>query len=436
MLKRLPQDQLETESKLMLAASINQHNWKLVEFSDDKFGIDGDVQIIKGYQYTGKSFRFQLKAGKSYISSESEEIVKLKIERKYVLHWMKMPEPVVVFYYHPSKTLYWKVVQPYFSKFPGELKKETGNVLVVMDKQHDVLDDLAFSDLELVADRNFTYRKVIYSDESHEQMLTNRFVVLELPQICCVAPTEYSDRRQITPFLEHFFAFTVKQSSNDGSRHSLWTFSDLSDGSNVLQRYCRHEEMESWKTRDMPPTLFKELLNNLIYINCLQRDLLSDKRRYYFNPKVLKTQESNTFNYPSLKGRSTDRTKIYVQKTGGRLEYKYHAVRLQLIQDCGNWYLEMEPDWYFTFPYDKQATRQDIGRRITKEKASTLNGEYRYLVHFWKQYLSNNGVSIVFPCDNLTGKQRLVVSAQYQTLISDYLLFNDYDGPRQVETAD
>lgn len=176
-------------------------------------------------------------------------------------------------------------------------------------------------------------------------------------------------------------------------------------------------------------------LNNLIFINCLQRDLLSDKRRYYFNPKVLRTKESNTFAFPSLKGRASERTKIYVQKTGGRLEYKHHAVQLQLIRDLDNWYLEIDADWYFTFPYNKQATRKEIGIRITKEKANTHNGDYRYALHFWKQYLSNNDTKITFPCDNVTGRQSLVASAEYQTLVSDYLLFNDYDGPRQFQTA-
>jgi len=435
MLKRLPSDQLEEESKLKLGDIINQHNWKLVNFSDDKFGIDGEVQIVEGYQYTGKSFRYQLKAGKSYISSENEDIVKIKIESKYVRHWMKMPEPVVLFFYHPSKPFYWKAVQPYFRRFPSELKRQTKNVLVIIDKQNDVLDELAFGALEVVADNRFTYRKVIYAEESHEQMLTNRFRVLELPNVCYVAPTEYFDRRQITPFLEHYYTFTVKQSSRASSGCSLWTFSDLSDSSNELRKYCGYEEMEMWRSEDIAPTLFKELLNNLIFINCLQRDLLSDKKRYYFNPKVLKTGESNTFGFPSIKGRPSVRTKIYIQKTGGKLEYKHHAVQLQLVQDFGDWYLEIGPDWYFTFPYDKHATKKEIGIRITKEKASTLNGDYRYALHFWKQYLSNNSTKIIFPCDNLIGKQSLVVSAEYQTLVSNYLLLNDYDGPREFQTV-
>ncbi len=430
MLKRLPQDQLETESKLELGKAINQQGWKLVELSDDKFGIDGEVQIVEAYQYTGKSFRFQLKAGKSYISSEDQEIFKLRVEKKYVQHWMKIPEPIVIFFYHPSKTLYWKAIQPYFRKFASELKKESANVLIVIDKERDVLDELAFDALKLVADKNFTYRKVICSDESHEQMLTNRFRVLELPKVCYVAPTEYSDRRQITPFLDYYYSFTVKQSARSGSEYALWTFSDLGDPDCELRNYCRYQEVETWRAEGMQPTLFKELLNNLILVNCLQRDLLADGRRYYFSPKVLKTKENNSFPYTSLKGRPTERTKIYIQKIGGRLEYKYHAVRLRLIQDSGAWYLEIDPDWYFTFP-GEAPTKTDIGIRITKEKAATQNGDYRYLLHFWKQYLSNNSEKIIFPCDSLRGSQSVAVSTDYETPISDYLLFNDYDGPRK-----
>jgi hypothetical protein len=85
MLKRLPSDQLEEESKLALKKLINQVNWKLVDISDDKFGIDEIVQIVKGFEYTGKSFQYQIKVGKSYISSENGDIIKIRIERKYIL---------------------------------------------------------------------------------------------------------------------------------------------------------------------------------------------------------------------------------------------------------------------------------------------------------------------------------------------------------------
>ena len=46
MLKRLPQDQLETESKHKLGEILDEKNWKLVEFSGDKFGIDGEMRKV------------------------------------------------------------------------------------------------------------------------------------------------------------------------------------------------------------------------------------------------------------------------------------------------------------------------------------------------------------------------------------------------------
>ena len=433
MLRRLPQDQLETESKLKLEGIFNQANWKSASYTDDKFGIDGEIRIVEGYNFTGKGFKYQLKAGNSYISSESEDVIKIKIEKKYVLSWMNMTEPVVLFFYHPSQKLYWKAVQPYFRRFSSELKKDTRNVLILIDKERDCLDEFAFSGLKLVSESNFTYRKVIYSADSHEQMFTNRFKVIEIPTVCYSASTEYSDKRQITPFLEHFYTFCVKRSAADSQASVLWTFSDISEISNELRKYCSVEGMESWRSDHLPPLVFKELLNNLIFINCLQRDLTSDKRRYYFNTKVLKTKELNSFDFPSMKGRASSRTKIYVQKEGQNVEYKHHAVQLEIAEHLGNWFLEIDPDWYFTFPYRRrEITRKEIGIRITKEKANTLNGDYRYLVHFWRQYLSNNNPNIIFPCDNLTAKQALIVSTEYETLESEYLLFNDYDGPRGV----
>ncbi len=90
MLKRHPSGQLEEESKLALHQLVNSANHQDVSYSRDNFGIDGEVRLVHGVEHTGKGFKYQLKAGPNYISSENQEVVRLKVERKYVHQWHKM----------------------------------------------------------------------------------------------------------------------------------------------------------------------------------------------------------------------------------------------------------------------------------------------------------------------------------------------------------
>jgi len=63
MLKRLPQDELEEESKLALHQLVNSANHQNVSYSRDNFGIEGEVRLVHGIEHTGKGFMYQLKGG-------------------------------------------------------------------------------------------------------------------------------------------------------------------------------------------------------------------------------------------------------------------------------------------------------------------------------------------------------------------------------------
>lgn len=433
MLKRLPTDQLETESKLALERFFNDANWKPVSFTDDKFAIDGEIRVVQGIEITGKGFKYQLKAGKSYITKETKEAIRVRVERKYVDTWLAMDsEPVVLFFYNPlTKLIYWKAVQPFFRVQSALLKKPGEYVVIPFDKKRDLLDGSALCDLSLVASSGFQYHKIIYAEDEHELMISNRFPILELPQHVHAARTQHSHRAQITPDLKNYYAFWLEPDREQGKHHTLWTFSDLSNPNVELRRFCETDAAERFNVSDISPAKFVTLLNNVLYINCLQMDLLSKRDHFYFSPRVLKTAESNKFSYLGVKGDREDRTKIYIQHMNGRTEYKHHAVKLRVVTEDGLWFLEIEPDWYFSYP-GQEVSKQEIGRRITKEKADTGNGDYRYALHFWKCYLSKNGSSIVFPVDSLSGSQQMAASIESVSFASSYRLVNDYDGPRDV----
>lgn len=437
LLKRLPSDQLEEESKIVLKSVINQGGWKPVELSDDKFGIDGEVRLVHGVEYTGRGFKYQLKAGKSYVTKDTTEALRIRVERKYVDMWLAMPEPVVLFFYHPfTKLIYWKAVQPFFRVQSGLLKKAGESIVVPFDKKRDILDGPAFADLERVASGEFGYHKIVYAEDENELMVSNRFPVLSLPQYVYVARTQHTHPSQITPELTNYYAFWLEPYRENGKDHTLWTFSDLRRSDCELRRFCEADESEQFSVLEISVAKFTTLLNKVVYINCLQMDLVAKRGRYHFSPKVLKTPESNKFSYSCVKGAQEERAKIYIQYVNGRSEYKYHAVKLRVMNEDESWLMEVEPDWYFTFSGDEKASKKEIGIRITKEKAGMANGDYRYALHFWKCYLSKNRASIVFPCDSLLGSQQIIAATESVSFISDYRLINDYDGPRDVAFQD
>jgi hypothetical protein len=426
MLKRVPSDQLEEESKLALHQLVNSLNHQNVLYSRDNFGIDGEVRLVRGVEHTGKGFKYQLKAGSSYISSENQEVLRVKVESKYVHLWQRMREPVVLIFYHPdSKILYWKAVQPFLKIRPDLLKKDATNVVVPLDKEGDILDQAAFAALELVADGQFGYQKIIYSKETSEVMLTNRFPVQELPNIIYVAPTEYADRYQIIQRLNHFYTFRLERGRKGIS--TLHTFSDLGKPNVELGKFCDVASCEKLGASDIPHTQYMALLNRLILINALQMDLALSHDRYYFHERVLK-EGRNMFGYEAVKGSHEERAKVYQRRN----DLLHHAAKIRLVREMGTWYLEVDPDWHVSIPGDPDASPREIGRRITKEKAATKNGRYRYELHFWMRYLSKNSPVIDFPCDTVGSGQRILVSAHCVSIVSQYTLFNDYDGSRDA----
>jgi hypothetical protein len=106
------------------------------------------------------------------------------------------------------------------------------------------------------------------------------------------------------------------------------------------------------------------------------------------------------------------------------------AVRINFLKLGAYWYFQIEPEWFFSYPYDRTKTKRQVGLRITKEKASTFNQDYLYLLHFWKQFFSNSSDFIEFPVDHLPNTQVARISTLNETFTSNFMLFNDYFGPK------
>jgi hypothetical protein len=94
----------------------------------------------------------------------------------------------------------------------------------------------------------------------------------------------------------------------------------------------------------------------------------------------------------------------------------------------------VDPDWFFTYPFGKRVPRSAIGARITSEKANTHNKDYLYLLHFWRQFLSNGQDTITIPCSNPDDASSVDVASLPLEFEFKFRFFNDYVGPKTATT--
>jgi hypothetical protein len=425
-LKRLPQDRLEGESFSFLENFFNEHNWEFARQARDKSGIDAELEVVSGVKRSGKFLKCQIKAGRSYVSSESEDEIRIRVQRKYLEHWRDGNFSVLLFYYDPtSKRAWWKAIREYLKAEPGTLRGVSKDCIVRLRKEEDLLVPESLASLGLVADHKFDYMKIACEPSQTEVMWSNWFEVKSFPREVWYAPTIYMARGTIAPSLKGLFAFTV-------NAEMLFSFLDLSSADCELREYCKSGEARPIPIEQVDKNILKELLNRTIDVFGRLKGLVGPRNRLYFPPDVLKDQASNVYPYVSLKGRQEVRTKIYIQRSDGVTEYKHHAVGLSFVEHERRWYMQIDPEWYFTYPYLRQISPREIGARITSEKADTQNKEFLYLLHFWRQYLSSGSESIVMQCSSVSGSPRIVVDSRPVPFVANFRLFNDYFGERGV----
>lgn len=424
MLKRLPEDKLEEESLLAVANFFNSNSWEFARQVRDKSGIDGEVEIVHSIRRTGRTLKCQVKAGMSYISSESEAYLRIRVERKYLDHWLQMSAPVLLLFYHPvTHEVFWKAIKEYASLHPKLLDQGREMSVIPFDKDQDKLtaDSLPF--IEQVERKTFSYTKILIEQARTELGWSNWFPVLRLPTLWD-APTAAGSRADLAARLGRDYAFVVYQ-------NRLFTLSNIRDSECELRKLVDVAAIQPALEADLPPSVFSDLLNQALVNFGNNRDLLSRSGRFHFSSAVLTSPDTRKFPYISLKGKPEAREKIYVRWSGSIRENLHHAVRLSFLKHLGEWFLVIEPDWYISYPFGGRPSKREIGARLTSEKASMHNKDYLYLLHFWRQYLSNNGSTIAVTCSRPEDGATVEVSWSPLNFCFRFRLFNDYVGPRQ-----
>ncbi len=375
MLKKLPQEQLEEESISAVSAICHAHNWDFALQTKDKSGIDAEIGIVHGVSRTGLFLKCQLKAGRSYISSETDEVLRVRIESKYLQHWHQSNVQIAVLFYEPlTQGVFWKDIRDHIRVHPNLLTGTQETRIIEFHKKLDLLTLETLPVLEQVARGEFHYGFISLEENVTEFAFSNRFPALPFPAVW-LAQTSLVQKTEIIDRVQQRYAFTV----NDGLLYSL-----------------------------------------------------ADIRKSQFPLSLLRTPSTNKFGYLSLQGKPEERTLIYVQNTDGKQERKHHAVKLSFSHEYGKTFLQLEPDWHFTFP--QQMSPAERKARLISEKAGLHNKEYLYLLHFWKQYLSHNGDRIRFAISSNPIFGNVEFSSSPIEHVLPFRMMNDYFGPKQPAT--
>ena len=387
MLKKLPQDQLEDESIAAVATICRACNWDFNVQVKDKSGIDAEMEVVRGIARTGIFLKCQLKAGRSYVSSENDESVRVRIESKYLEHWHQSNVQIALLFYDPlSGCVYWKDIRDYLRIHPNLLLGTQETRIIEFHKKLDLLTAETLGVLEQVALGEFHYGFISLEESSVELAFSNRFPALPMPPVWaarCLA----SQKADIEERLRQRYAFTIYEGV-------LYSFADVRKPQCELGAYCEKPKATPRLATDVPPPVVTELLNICRDMTLFKRGLDCRRERFFFPLSLLGRASTNKFSYASLQGKSEERTLIYVQNTEGRQERKHHAVKLSFGQEDGQIHLQIDPDWHFTFP--QKISPEERKARLISEKAALRNKEFLYLLHFWRQYLSQNTDRISF----------------------------------------
>jgi len=421
-LKRPPTQQLQEESFNEIHRIINNEmNCQFRSLTPDNSGIDCEVELVEQGNMSAKLLKGQIKAGKSYIYSETGKIVKVRIEKKYLDHWNAMNLPVILFFYDPeSKKIYWKSIKEYLIIEPKLLKKLSKTVLISFDKERDLFSKTSYDKLKLIIDGLFKYEKFIFSKEEKEKIWSNWFPVISIPQELYEANLIPSKIPKLNELFETAHIYIIKS-------NKMLTFIDLQSGNSELRNFIDIASIRKINIENLDKNYLVELLNKIVIMNLIKRNLQYNGEKFYFKREESQGELVNTISFAALrKEHESSRKKISVRKKGDEYEFSHLACKLSFNYIPDTWYLEIEPDYQFSYSKGANHSRREIGIRITQAKASMFNQEYLYLMHFWREFLADSKDKISFSCDLIDDDKKITVDKTSLNAESDFQIFNDY----------
>jgi len=360
-------------------------------------GIDGTVELCD--RSTGEALglilQIQSKATDREFPSESESSFDFLCDERDLAHWLKGNVPVILVRSRPrTNEAYWVSVKDYFS---DPVKNATR--LVTFDKTKDRLTaDVYDRWLGLAAPKTLG----LYSEPSvaQEELFSNLLPVQRWPKKLYVAVTACRDRDEARELLRSHGNRNIEWIIR-GDR--LYSFHDLRSDewepvTNAITVSVQDSAEWAASSSEVVENDFRSLLN-LCLIRQLRPNVWYQPSRdlFYFAPRWTETPNgerrprSYRASYVSMR-RAGRRTVFEAFERDGRtLSCRHMAFEGHFRRLAGEWYLAINPTYYFTSNGEDEHPRAD--ELLSGIKVFEKHRSIAYQLLLWEDRISHEALT-------------------------------------------
>ncbi len=395
--------ELKGLDRIQLAVHEMRCLWR--ELNKDDIGIDGEIEVLepkpdgKGAIPTNKIIKVQAKSGKSYIKYDSPEGFQVPVDKDDLEYWAKSNYPVIFIVYHPEDDrLYWKDIKGYVKSTPDIFSQP---IKFVFDKRLDVFPPQSNDQIFEIA--NVSTPRV--RTDQRERLFSNLFLVQRIPQTIWVAPALSNlDYKSIQAILRSRQLYVPPFAAERGN---IYTLSNLHHPDCVLREFCDTEKISTesetaWRANPDWRRSYVSMLNRLLrgYAHHCNLRYAPKFKRFYF-PKNDKSNDPVKIRWTSQRTKFTDeRTVAEHYEYGADRFWRHLAASLNFRVMGDNWFLEINPKYFFTIDGETAWDSDKVGPYTTSKKAVERNPHVLNHVLFWAEYLSQKERNIQIRLDN------------------------------------
>jgi len=350
-------------------------------------GIDGEIEIRNPQtgEMTNQVIRVQVKAVRDRFQSESNDQLSFTFDQDHIDYWQSGNVPVIVVVCRPSTgDAYWAHVREYFAD-PQHRTTRT----IRFDKRKDMFcADAAPRLSQLAAGRNMG----LYASPppKHEVLLSNLFPVSRLPRAVFIGQSKFKYPTEIFQTLRlggvHDDEFLLR----GGNIYSVYDLRQQ-PWSNVgdFVEELRFEDCFPIHDRDRlyeGIDLLKRCLKSKLWLVGMRYSRQQDV--YYFSPKA--TEKRIRLKTWAQKLRRSVFTPYRDKREPGRIAYCSHmAIEAEFRVFDGNWFLEVNPSYYFT--QDGRAVHPYADKLMSGIRRLERHESLSRQLRFWSDILTEQG---------------------------------------------
>lgn len=349
-------------------------------------GIDGYIELrdSKTKAMLGAHLGAQVKA-RARFTAETDNGFEFLCDQEDVDYWMRSNVPVLLICVHPDRSeAWWICVTEYFADPQRRASRRVGFDKQTTRFEPGVADQLR--DLALPPDAGVPRQGLTGA----ETLVTNQLPLLAHGDALWSAPTSCANREDANSRYAHI----------DGPRASDYILREgrlysLRDPRECpLQHICDADKASRaaaavWaEATDVDlQRHFADLLRRTLLQQAKPRLRWQPERGFFYFAAPVPLQPVSMVG-PSGRAREVVAVKWFTGRDGKRrVSYiRHQAFRPRFVRLDGRWYLEVEPEWYFSWDGQREDSRAEQRLRWLKgkERNNAVVGHLR----FWEQILT------------------------------------------------